>query len=58
MTPWIVVLVLVGAPLWAFRHDIVARIKGVDYVEYLDARIAKLSRDVTFGRVRGSPEWC
>lgn len=58
MMPWITVLVLVGVPLWVFRHDIVARFKGMDYIEHLDDRIRRLERDITFSRVRGSPEWC
>ncbi|MBN3776180.1 hypothetical protein G3O06_01200 [Burkholderia sp. Ac-20345] len=58
MKTWFVFLVIVGTPLWVFRHDIIARVKGMDHLEYLDDRIGRLKRAVTFGRVKGSPEWC
>ena len=55
--PIAVIVVVVGVPLWVFWNDIVAGLRGVDYIASLDQRIRSLERTATFWRVIGSPEW-
>lgn len=46
------VLVLVGAPLWIFRHDIAAHRRGISYMEHLQERIDKLNHQLVADEIK------
>lgn len=46
------IVVLIGVPLWGFRHHVAARRRGLSYENYLERRIDDLNKKIVADAIR------